>query len=240
MAGFFEKYEFAGIPCAVCCRERYIERQCVGYETDREPWQYFLIGKDAVEAERAAADRDDYPYGYLESLAFYRQFCTAAARENVILFHSSAISVDGRAYLFAAPSGTGKSTHVRLWRELLGDRAVMINDDKPLVRVDDGGITVYGTAWTGKHRLGANISAGVAGIVFLTRSENNYIIPLTSGEALPLMAAQTFRPTETEGLLSVMDSVAKMARKIPAYRLGCNISEEAARLSFRTLTGKEI
>ena len=240
MSGYFGKYEFAGIPCAVCCGERYIERQCEGYETDRDPWQYFFIGKDAVAAERAMADSDGYSRGYLESLAFYRRFCTAASRENVILFHSSAVAVDGRAYLFAAPSGTGKSTHARLWRELLGDRAVMINDDKPLIRVENGRITVYGTPWTGKHRLGANISAEAAGIVFLERSETNYITPLTPGAALPLMAAQTFRPAGTENLLSVMGAVSKMAQALPTYRLGCNISEEAARLSFRTLTGKDI
>ena len=237
---YFGKYEFAGIPCAVCCRKNYIALQCVGYETDREPWQYFLIGREAVGAERAMADKDGYSDGYLEFLAFYRMFSTAAAKENVILFHCSAVAVDGRAYLFAAPSGTGKSTHVRLWRELLGDRAVMINDDKPLIRVENEKITVYGTPWTGKHRLGSNISAEVAGIVFLTRSENNYITPLTPGEALPRMAAQTFRPEGAENLLSVMGAVSKMAQALPTYRLGCNISEEAAKLSFCTLTGKEV
>ena len=66
--------------------------------------------------------------------------------------------------MFTAPSGTGKSTHARLWREAFGERVVMINDDKPLLLVRPEGVTVYGTPFRGKHGLGGDRSAPLRAI----------------------------------------------------------------------------
>ena len=92
---------------------------------------------DTELAEEAAND-PAYPEFYHESLLVYRKICTAIIEHNAMLIHSSAVSLDNEAYLFTAPSGTGKSTHTRLWREHFGERALMINDDKPIVRERDG------------------------------------------------------------------------------------------------------
>ena len=88
---------------------------------------------------------------------------------DTILFHGSAVAVDGIGYLFTAKSGTGKSTHTRLWRELFGERAVMLNDDKPLIKVSENGIIVYGTPWDGKHRLSTNTFVPLKGICFMSK-----------------------------------------------------------------------
>ena len=127
---------------------------------------------------------------YLETLAVYRKICDQMPERDTFLFHCSAIAVDGKAYLFTAPSGTGKSTHTRLWREVFGDRAVMINDDKPLLHVasesaqtgKDGTsaqpqVLVYGTPWDGKHRLSTNTVAPVAGICLVERGEEGRHLP---------------------------------------------------------------
>ena len=108
----------------------------------------------------------NYPDSYLETLAVYRKIADKMLSYETMLFHGSAIAVDGQAYLFTAKSGTGKSTHTRLWREVFGDRAVMVNDDKPLLKVTDSGVTVFGTPWNGKHRLGKNNSAPLKAIRF--------------------------------------------------------------------------
>ena len=81
----------------------------------------------------------------------YRKIADALVDDGVILYHGSVIAVDGQGYLFTAKSGTGKSTHTALWRELFGERAVMVNDDKPLLRVKDDQVTVYGTPWNGNR-----------------------------------------------------------------------------------------
>lgn len=240
MINYYGKYELAGIPVSVSCRQQYIWKQCVGFETDADPWENFIITGGDVEYEEKNADRPGYSYGYLESLAFYRKFCERAAHSNVMLFHSSAIAVDGRAYLFTAPSGTGKSTHARLWREMLGDRAVMINDDKPLLKFDADVTTVYGTPWMGKHCLGANVSAPVEGICLIEQAKDNSIERVSMAEAFPILLSQIYRPYDPAAMTKVMSLAAALARNVPVWRLKCNISAEAAKLSYTTMTGKEL
>ena len=82
----------------------------------------------------------------------------------------------GEANLFTAKSGTGKSTHARLWREVFGERAVMVNDDKSLVQITDSGATVYGTSWNVKHGMGANIAVLMKDVCIVDRAEKNTII----------------------------------------------------------------
>lgn len=77
----------------------------------------------------------------LEETAVYRKIADKMVDYDTFVFHGSVIAVEGQAYLFTAKSGTGKSTHTRLWREMLGDKAVMVNDDKPMLRVTESGVT---------------------------------------------------------------------------------------------------
>ena len=100
---------------------------------------------------------------------------------GALLMHGSALCMDGNAYIFTAKSGTGKSTHARLWREAFGDRVWMINDDKPMIRVDE--MRVYGTPWDGKHHLSRNASAPLKAIVKLERAEENRVAPLAKADA---------------------------------------------------------
>ena len=130
----------------------------------------------AFERERSEAERQieglsphHFSDPYLETLAVYRKIAEKMPDYGVVLFHGSCIAVDGIGYLFTAKNGTGKSTHTRLWRELLKDRAVMVNDDKPLIRIDENGAVVYGTPWDGKHRLSTNTSVPLKALCVLER-----------------------------------------------------------------------
>lgn len=117
------------------------------------------ITQSDIDFEREKSAREDIKEGipirhfsdaYLETLAVYRKIADYLLSCNTLLFHGSVITVDGEGYLFTAQSGTGKSTHTRLWREYFGERAVMVNDDKPLLHITDSGMTAYGTPWDGK------------------------------------------------------------------------------------------
>ena len=102
-------------------------------------------------AEREGRPPLDSPDDYREELAVYRKIAEKCPDWDTVLFHGSVIAVDGQGFLFTAKSGTGKSTHTRLWREYFGDKAVMVNDDKPLLKITDSGVTAYGTPYNGKH-----------------------------------------------------------------------------------------
>jgi hypothetical protein len=191
------------------------------------------------EVLKEKADAPDFPDYYLESLALFRKLCEyVLSSANGIIFHSSAIAVDGEGYLFTAPSGTGKSTHTRLWRELLGDKAIMINDDKPIIRYEDGEFYVYGTPWTGKHRLGENVRVKIKAICEIKRAKENRMEKLSPFEMFITIMNQTLRPKGEEDLDKLLKLIEKLLSKVKTFRLYCNVSIDAAKLSYNTLKGE--
>ena len=229
-----EVYRFAEQNVRICSVGAEIHRLCQSYLTDSLPQYSVQVNQQDIDLERANADRPDYSDAYLETLAVYRKIAEKMPHYDTFLFHGSAIAVDGAAYIFTAKSGTGKSTHARLWREMLGDRAVMVNDDKPLVKVHENGTaTVYGTPWDGKHHLSSNIAVPVRAICILERAPENQIREIAKAEALPVLIQQTYRPADASALAKTLTLLDRMNVKL--YRLGCNIDISAAELSYHTM-----
>lgn len=214
----------------------YVETLCADYIAE-EKGRLITVSEQELEEERQAGEV--WPAGYLESLAVYRKICRCLLEQNIILFHCSALEFGQEGYLFAAPSGTGKSTHARLWREYFGAAVKMINDDKPLLHIAPGAVTVYGTPYGGKERLQTNTSAPVKGIMILHQTAVNQIKILSPHDAYPLLLNQTYRPKDPSGLLRTLELVRQLAR-LPVYSLGCTISGEAVEMAYEALTGKQI
>ena len=200
---------------------------------------------DDIEFERAKSRRErefeglrphEFKPDYLELLAAYRKLAVKMIDFDTFLFHGSVIAVDGNAYLFTAKSGTGKSTHTRLWRELLGDRAVMVNDDKPLLRVGEDSVTVYGTPYNGKHGLGCNISVPLKAICIIERGEQNSIEKISKHDAYDMLLQQVYRPSDGLALARTLDLIDKACERISLYRLKANMDISAAELSFGTMS----
>lgn len=207
------------------------------YDEDVEKERLKSYSEDDFEGK----PRREFSCEYLETLALYRKIADAMLDFGVLLFHGSVISVDGYAYLFTAKSGTGKSTHTRLWRQLLGDRAVMVNDDKPLIAVDNNGsTTVYGTPWCGKHSLGDNIKACLRAICILERAVDNSITAADPRQVYPLILQQTYRPSRPDKLMKMLPLVDKLMKNVTIYTLGCNMDISAAKLAYSTMSGEEI
>lgn len=220
------KYSYTASHC-----EKYL------YDGDEAPELTITITTEEIEYERSLTDYKAGA-GYFESLALYRKLLQYVLGErDGLIFHSSAIMVDGKAYLFTAVSGTGKSTHTRLWRELLGDKAVMVNDDKPIIRIIDGKAYVYGTPWNGKHGLDNNCRAEVKAICKLTRGVENKIVKLTPKEMISTALAQTLKPKNLEEMDKLLALLDKLLKTVDLYLLSCNISLEAAKLSYETMSG---
>lgn len=165
---------------------------------------------------------------------FYR---TLSAFSGMML-HSSCVVVDDRAYLFSAPCGTGKSTHVQLWLKLFGDRAYILNDDKPAIRVLDDGVWIYGTPWSGKNDCSRNTRVRLGGIAVLRRAEENSMRLLPPDRAVFDLMNQTARSISgqrTDGILNTIDALIGTGK---IYELSCNMDISAARLSYETMSGK--
>lgn len=156
---------------------------------------------------------------------------------NGFMLHSSAVVVDGKAYLFSAPSGTGKSTHTSLWLQAFDERAYILNDDKPALRFfENGDVIAYGTPWSGKSDLNVNVGIPVQGICILERATENFILPLSDGDATFNLLNQTIRPTEESAMLKLLDYIDSLVRTVPIWRMGCNISLEAAHTAYNAMS----
>ena len=221
--------------CCIGIENRYprIEALCRDYVTQEKPEFTVQVTQEEILRERNGGGSGSAPY--LETLAVYRKICRRLLERDILLFHCSALELDGNAYLFTAPSGTGKSTHARLWRERFP--VTVINDDKPLLSFQDGQILVHGTPYAGKEGLQTNTSAPVKGIVILHQAKENTIAAVTAREAYPVLLNQTHRPEDGMGWIRTLELVQKLAQ-LPVYRLGCTISQEAVTLAYDSLTGK--
>lgn len=201
--------------------------------TDSMPECTIRVTHEEIQREQTDPAFAD---GYLETLAVYRKLASWMIDNDTVLLHGSAVAVQGRAYLFTAPSGTGKSTHTRLWREYFGRKAVMINDDKPLLKIESDKVTVYGTPWNGKHGLGNNIAVPLQGICVLRQGKENVIRRMEKKEAYPVLLNQIYRPYENRGKMMKLLSLMNYLLEIPVFQMDCTISYEAVKLAYETIT----
>lgn len=192
----------------------------------------FERAKSARENIQEGAPVQKYESSYLETLAVYRKLAQVLVQEDVLLMHGAVVAVDGQAYLFTAKSGTGKTTHTRLWMQQFGARAVMINGDKPLLHVTNTGVTVYGTLWDGKEHLSTNTFCPLKALCILTRSETNHIERILKKEALPMLCQQVYRPEDPATLAKMLALVDRLGSSVPLYKLGCNMEPEAALVAY--------
>lgn len=173
-----------------------------------------------------------------ESSAIYRQICLKLLKSyNGIFFHGSSLAVDNKSYIFTALSGVGKSTHTRMWREVFGDKVIMVNDDKPIIRNIDGIYYVYGTPWTGKHALGNNIRVPLSAICFLERGDYNTIEKANGLDNLSKALNQTILPKDKELMDKLIEFLEKMLSEVSTYKMECTISHKAAEIAYNYMRG---
>lgn len=223
-----------------------------GLKVGFEP-QYDLLTK---RSEKYRCDGEaDFNIGYTENLMEHQldlyegvfeaeieylwmgtAFNVKLLEYNGMFLHSSTVVVDGKAYSFSAPCGTGKSTHTSLWLKLFGDKAFILNDDKAAYRLIDGKYYAYGTPFSGKHDINVNTFAELKGICFIEQAAENSIERMDIDSAVPLLISQTLRPSNVKRTLMLCDFIDELIRNIPVYKLRCNMNLDAAQLAFDTMS----
>lgn len=172
-----------------------------------------------------------------EYLATGSRFAKQLLNFHGFMLHSSAIMLHGKAYLFSAPSGTGKSTHTEKWIRLFG--AEYLNDDKPALRLVDGVWMAFGTPWSGKHDLSKPTGVPLGGIAVLQRGEENTIRRMEPAEALPFIMNQTaykLSAAQMDKLLLLLDD---LLRRVPVWQLHCRNEDAAAHVSHDAMTARQ-
>lgn len=232
----------AEIVFEVSCQYPSTQRQCRDYPAEEAvpTCERICITPEDVEWERQRLLRKKNPGELLEAstpealerLHLCRRISELLPKYDRVLFHGSSLAIDGQGVLFTAKSGTGKSTHTRLWRQEFGHRVKMVNDDKPFLHIGTEGITVYGTPWRGKHALGENIAVPLKAIVFLNRGEENRVESVTPRELYPLLLQQTYTPEDPEAMVKTLALVEQLSGQISLRKLYCNMDPEAAHVAL--------
>lgn len=204
--------------------------------SDITPDFSITINESEILAEHEATSDKQFSPTYLETLATLRKLAEILPSYNRILMHGASISYQGHAYLFTAPSGTGKSTHIRLWKKYLGDDVKIVNGDKPFISLD-GEPSIYGSPWAGKENWHRNCCMPLKGICFVQRGTENSIRKIEPFECLSLLFKQVYLPNSADAAGLTLELVDALTKKVPLYLLTCDMSEDAVQCSFEGLTG---
>ena len=235
------RIRLAGLPMELRCRYPFSRELCADYLTREEPQAVIEVSEQDVAFEREKSLQEavyegltpiDYPDDYLESVAAYRKIALEMTKHGAAVFHGAVIAVDGEAYAFTASSGTGKTTHMKLWLRRFGDRALVVNGDKPILRVDGGRVYACGTPWCGKENLNTNVVLPLKAICVLERDAANHIERIGMGDALAVLMQQIYRPAQADAMRRTVQLVGKLGSLVKLYRLGCNMDEEAAVIAY--------
>jgi hypothetical protein len=212
----------------------YVKTLCKDYIVeDRNAPDITISVTDEEIANEVKLAEFDAPVDYAEGVCVYRKICKQLPiRFNAYLFHSAVIEYEGKGYAFSAKSGTGKSTHIRLWRKHFGEKVHVVNGDKPIMRFMKDELVAYGTPWCGKEGYQNNTSVAIKGICFIERATNNSIKRITPDEAIGRIFHQILTPEDIASVDALFPLLDRTLTQIPCYVLQCNISEEAAQIAY--------
>ena len=219
---------------------------CRAYLTEDAPAFSVAVTRADLEFEQAALLAEALEEGmkprvftdpFLDRAAIQRKVAEGLLEREVLLFHGSTVAVDGAAYLFTAECGTGKSTHTRYWRQVFGDRAQMVNDDKPFLKLTGDGVLACGAPWSGKHGLESNILVPLRGICVLRRGSENRIRPLEKDEAMDMLRKQSVPPVDPARMPVFYSLVDRLAESVFLWQMDCTKDPEAAKIAHSAMAG---
>ena len=215
------------------------KRYCGKFLSEEEPNYVITMTEEDLRNE-SSNSVDGKVYVNEEISALYRKIADLFVNEGIIVFHGSSFMVNGGGFLITARSGVGKSTHAKLLSDLIGEDFKYINDDKPLLLVNDS-VTVFSSPWNGKERRGNNVSAPLKAIMFLGRSEKpNYRKIINKEEIYIKLLSQTYLPKEKALREKALKIVDKLLRYVNFYEINVNQDIDAAKMTYERIIRNEI
>ena len=156
------------------------------------------------------------------------------------VLHSSGMAYKDNGIVFSADPGTGKSTHVSLWKERFGNDVAIVNDDKPAVRLIGEQFYIFGTPWSGKTELNINIKKPLKAIFFVERGEENTVEKMSVSDAVLNLSRQLPNPFYDKNIgIRTVKFIEKLYKyNVPVYRLKCSISQDAVTAVYNEVIGE--
>ena len=223
--------KMAGLTFGIDNRYDLVRSRCRDYITEEDRPADIYVSVTQEELRREAEEEGELyiDEDSCESVLVYKKICCALPAFDAFVMHSSVVAVDGQAYCFAAESGTGKSTHTRFWKELLGDRVTIINGDKPIYRFSGGKLLAFGTPWCGKEGWQTDTSAPLRALCLLERGEENTICPVNAFDVLEELMQHFYLPGSGQVDMPVLIGlIDRMVSSVQVCRLRCRADISAA------------
>ena len=215
------------------------KRYCKDFLCDEETKYIITMNEEDLKSESSNSN-DGHVYVNEEISALYRKIADLLVEDNIIVFHSSAFKVDNNAFLVTARSGVGKSTHVKLLEQYIGESFSYINDDKPLLEVNDN-ITVFSTPWNGKERRGNNNSAPLKAVIFLNRGiDNTYKKIENKQEIYFKLLSQIYLPKEKSKREKALKIADELLKRVTFYEIYVNKDLQSAKMTYERIIKDEI
>lgn len=227
------KIKIAELNIEIENKYKYVEKMCIKYLTDEDKTDFTVSVTD--EEILKEAENEEFDKGYLESLAVYRKIAEKILEYNGFLMHAAVIDIYGTGIAFLAKSGVGKTTHISLWKEVYGKKIKIINGDKPLIRIINGGVYAYGTPWAGKENLNSNRKTKLRKICFLNRAEKNKCFFVDKRTVLADLLNQIYKPKKTMELLKTLKLADMVVKGCEFYVVECNCEKDAAKTAYNAM-----
>ncbi|MBO4788509.1 MAG: hypothetical protein J5531_06365 [Lachnospiraceae bacterium] len=237
----FFTISLAGVPIGISSLTPKVKEDFSEYITSEPPMFTVAITRADIVRERGYSDGKynveevagrRVTCNRLEKLFLLRSITERMLDYDVILMHGAVVAVDGRCYMFTAPSGTGKTTHMRLWLEQL-PQSYVLNGDKPYLKVtEEGDVLACGVPWCGKEGMGCNEILPLEAICILDQSPENRISIEEPKNVIDRLIQQTNIPSEPVAAMKALQLLGRIVQRVRLYHLECNMDPEAAQVSI--------
>ena len=215
------------------------KKYCEDFLSNENSDLTIIMSKEDLENEKHI-NEDGKVYASEEISALYRKIADLFIERNIVVFHGSSFKVGNYAFIVTARSGVGKSTHVGLLKKLLGDKLTYINDDKPLLEVNDNNLMLYSSPWNGKERRGNDIKAPLKAVIFLNRGNNTYQQLTNNQEVYFRLLSQIYLPRDKSKREKALKLIDVLLKRVNFYEINVNKEIESASLTYERIIKNEI
>ncbi|WP_405353009.1 hypothetical protein [Ruminococcus sp.] len=230
-------YKIADLFINIQCKSEYAKNLLKNYLSDAKKFDFSLeiTAEDIKKEKNTVAGYSD---GMYEATAILRKLSNILLLNyNGALIHCAVIAYNGKAYAFSAPSGTGKTTHIKIWQKCLGDKVKIINGDKPFIRYINGKPIAFGTPWQGKENLGSNAHYPLDGIFILKRGLANSVKTAKSDTVFSLINSIAC-PKNQLGKIKALEFLDRLSHDVKIFELSCKMEDDACYTALKAIEGE--
>lgn len=208
------------------------------YEETQVFFEKFISDEEAVESIEVKSDKiqeykEKYPHfddRQCEKAIIKYEMDLILVEYDAFPVHASAIAYRNEAFLFSALSGVGKSTHSQKWKNAFGNEVVIINDDRPYLKMIDGKVYAYSHPQSGKHNRYTNASFPVLVIGKIIRDNSNYVKKIPKSDAFAFLMQQSFKMDITQKTSRIINLVRKIVYQVHFFEIHCNMDADAGKI----------